>query len=481
MSKRAVASATACFCIWGEEGVFGKTIAAISTPYGRGGVALIRVSGDEAVEICEKVFLPKGSKRLGEVGARMAVYGDIVSGGRVIDDGVAYVYRAPASYTGEDTVEICCHGGIHLTNKVLEAIIVSGAEYAEPGEFTQRAFVNGKLTLTEAEAVINLIDAQSDDQIRLATSHRRGVLSKAADALYKRILSLISSTYAYIDYPDEDLTDISAEQLKGELERIKDELLVLERSYNTGRAVSEGISCAIVGKPNSGKSSLLNALVGHERAIVTDVAGTTRDVIEESVRLEHIILRISDTAGIRETQDTVEKIGVERSYAMIDKSELIAAVFDGSLPLDDEDLEIIAYLKRECADKRIIAVINKSDLTVNEDTMARIEREFEHAVVMSAKERCGTEGLFELAESFFAFGDIDYDTNAVIANSRQYTAVRQARESIQRALVSLENGFTQDIAGMDLEQALVSIGELDSREVSEDIVKDIFGRFCVGK
>lgn len=461
--------------------MLGKTIAAISTPYGRGGVAMIRVSGEEAVSICEKVFLPYNGQSLSQVKPRHAVYGDILSHNTVIDDGIATVYRAPASFTGEDTVEICCHGGIHLANTVLESVIVAGAEYAQAGEFTQRAFLSGRLSLTEAEAVINLIDAVTDDQIKLATSHRRGILSKTADQIYQKILSLISSTYAYIDYPDEDLTDIPVEELKKSLGDVLFELSQLEKSYKTGRAVSEGIRTAIVGKPNAGKSSLLNTVLGEERAIVTDVAGTTRDVIEESVKLEHIVLRISDTAGIRETDDAVERIGVERAYEKMDGAELVIAVFDGSSELENDDIELIDRIKEKCSLKKIIAVINKSDIGEDIRTVQTIEREFENVVRMSAKLGDGREVLFKLTESFFVSGDIDYNTNAVISNSRQFTAVRKARECVESALESLNSGFTQDIAGMDLELALAAIGELDSRSVGEDVVKDIFGRFCVGK
>lgn len=460
--------------------MLGKTIAAVSTPYGKGGVALIRISGEDAISIAERIFAPKNQKPLGENIPRHAVYGDILSDGVIIDDGLAYIYKAPGSYTGEDTVEICCHGGILLTSKVLEAAIIAGAEYAGPGEFTERAFLNGKLGLTEAEAVINLIDAQSDEQIKLAASHRKGVISAKADALYKQILSLLSSTYAYIDYPDEDLTDIPTNELKDRLAEIESELLSLEKSYRTGKAVSEGIKTVIVGKPNAGKSSLLNLILGSERAIVTDIAGTTRDIIEESVKLEHIMLRIADTAGIRDTEDTVERIGVERAYEKLAESELIIAVFDGSRELEAEDIELIDRIKGES--KSVIAVINKIDVGKNEKTHSAINEAFENVVCLCAKDdERGRNTLFELAESFFINGDIDYDTNAVIANSRQFAAVRAARECVARAYSALNDGYTQDIAGMDLEQALSHIGELDSRSVGEDIVSDIFSRFCIGK
>ncbi len=458
-----------------------KTIAAISTPYGRGGIALIRISGEDSIKISERVFIPYNKKSLGENEARKAIYGEIIFENSVIDDGIATVFFAPASYTGENTVEITCHGGILLANKVLEALLVAGAQAAQPGEFTKRAFISGKLGLTEAEAVINLINASSEEQIKLASSHRRGVLSKYADKIYKNILALVSSTYAYIDYPDEDLTDIPIEELQKRLSDIKFELASLEKSYKRGRAVSEGIKTVIVGKPNAGKSSLLNAMLGENRAIVTDIAGTTRDVIEESVKLDHIVLKLCDTAGIRNTEDKVEKIGVELAYEKISGAELILALFDGSSVLDKEDCDLIEYLCKNCKDKRIISVINKSDLGKNEETISKIEKSFERTVSISCESKNGIKELSDIIEKLFYDGEIDYDNNAVIANARQNAAVKAARFAIERAIFSLSNGFTQDIAGMDLEEALARIGELDSKNVGEDIVNDIFSRFCIGK
>lgn len=461
--------------------MLGKTIAAISTPFGRGGVALIRISGEDAFSICEKIFLPKNGKKLSSQPARTAIYGDIMYQGNVVDDGIATIFKAPFSYTGENTVEISCHGGIHLSQSVLAAIIIEGAEYAGAGEFTQRAFLNGKLSLTEAESVINLIDAETDEQIKLASSHRGGILSKTADSIYNEMLKLASSTYAYIDYPDEDLTDIPADDLKTGLESILSKLKTLENSYKTGHAVSEGIKTAIVGKPNAGKSSLLNAMLGEKRAIVTEIAGTTRDVIEESVRLKHIVLRLSDTAGIRNTEDEVEKIGVSLAYEKMTQSELIVAVFDGSAELTYDDYTLIDYINKNCSGKKVIAVINKCDLCLSSETKTLLKNSFDETIEISAKENSGTDALFELIESFFINGEIDYNNNAIIANLRQFTAVKKAREYIESAINSLNQGFTQDVAGMDIENAMSFIGELDSRSVGEDVVKDIFGRFCVGK
>ena len=461
--------------------MYTETIAAISTPFGRGGIAVIRVSGDRAAEICERVFFPFDKKPLSAHESRIAVYGEIKYRGEVIDDGIATLFRAPASYTGEDTVEISCHGGIKLAETVLKATLAAGAVYAEPGEYTKRAFLSGKLTLSQAESVINLIDAETEEQIKLASSHRRGALSAAADSIYNNIMGLVSSSYAYIDYPDEDLTDVEIGDYKLRLEGILKELTRLEKSYDTGRAVSEGIRTVIVGKPNAGKSSLLNAMLGEDRAIVTDIAGTTRDVIEETVRLERIVLRLSDTAGIRETDDVIEKIGVDLAKERISGAELVFAGFDATAPLDKEDRDLVSYIKDVAADKKVVAVINKNDEKPCEETVAELESVFEYSVRISAKTGDGVDKLYSLAEGFYINGEIDYNSSAVIANARQHSAVMRARESVSNALAALENGFTQDIAGMDLEHALAAIGELDSRGVGEDVVKQIFGRFCVGK
>ncbi len=461
--------------------MYTETISAISTPFGRGGIAVIRVSGDRAAEICERVFRPFDKRPLSAHESRIAVYGEIIYRGEVIDDGIATLFSAPASYTGDDTVEISCHGGIKLAETVLKATLAAGAVPAEAGEFTKRAFLSGKLTLSQAESVINLIDAETEEQIKLASSHRRGALSAAADAIYNDILGLVSSSYAYIDYPDEDLTDVEIGDYKVRLAKIHEELERLERSYDTGRAVSEGIRTVIVGKPNAGKSSLLNAMLGEERAIVTDIAGTTRDVIEETVRLERIVLRLSDTAGIRETDDVIEKIGVDLAKEKISGAELVFAVFDASAPLDKEDRDLVSYIKDKAADKKVVAVINKTDAAVCDEAVAELESAFEHAVKISARSGVGIDALYSLSEGFYINGDIDYNSSAVIANARQHSAVMRAKEAVANAVAALESGFTQDIAGMDLEQALSSIRELDSRGVGEDVVKQIFGRFCVGK
>lgn len=452
------------------------TIAAVSTPYGRGGIAVIRISGDEALEIAGKLFRPANGGELFGVQANHTVWGHIYYQEEQIDDGVAAVWRAPHSYTGEDTVEISCHGGIYLTQKVLEAAFLCGAVPAEGGEFTRRAFLNGKIGLAQAEAVMDLIDAETFEQIRLANSGVRGILSDKVRELYEEIEQAVSSIYAYMDYPDEDLTVFTAQELTAILQKEERELSALCESYQQGRTVREGIRTALIGKPNTGKSSLLNALSGKDRAIVTEIAGTTRDVIEETVNVGRLLLRIADTAGIRSSDDPIETIGVQRSLEELEKAELVLAVFDNRA-FDDEDRALCARLKTYSGP--IIAVFNKKDL--GEADFPEIDVSFASSVRISAKTGEGIEELKQTLEALFFSGQISYDTQAMVANARQYAAVCAAHQHISDALKALEAGYSQDIAGLDMEQALTALGELDGREVSEGIVDSIFHRFCVGK
>lgn len=459
------------------------TIAAVSTPYGKGGVAVIRVSGDLAINVADKCFSAKSGKKIADIPTHRAVYGNIVFDGKVIDDVVLTLFRAPASYTGEDTVEISCHGGILVTQKVLECLLKSGARAALPGEYTRRAFINGKLSLSKAEAIIDVIDAQTDDKLALARANAGGVLSDKIQSIYDKLCTLVSTAYVFADYPDEDLTDISSKELQIALLGCLEELEKLSATYKSGHAINDGIYTAIVGRPNTGKSSLLNALLGNNRAIVSDVAGTTRDTVEESVSVGSITLRLCDTAGIRETEDTVEKIGVERSLAAIEKAELILAVFDVSSRFTDEDEEILKVLEKNGCEK--IAVLNKSDMSEGDciatELSKRISDNFENIITISAKNGDNVPLLCEKIEKLFVENKIDYDTCAILTRARQKNAVDSASESIRCAISALENGFTPDVAGMDIEDAMSKLLQVDSREVSADIVDSIFHRFCVGK
>ncbi len=450
-----------------------SVISAISTPYGRGGVAMIRVSGKGAIEICDKIF--KGKKPLVDVEANRAVYGDIIYNNEIIDDGVFTVFRGPHSFTGEDTVEICCHGGILVTQKVLSATYSAGARPAEAGEFTKRAFSSGRLSLSEAEAVIDLIDAESNEQLKLARSHKSGVLSRKIETVREELISLISQIYVFVDYPDEDLSDVTPDEALERTKALCSELDALCHSYNTGRIIREGIDTVICGKPNTGKSSLLNALSGYDRAIVTSVPGTTRDTVEERISLGRVTLNLCDTAGIHSTEDEVERLGIERSIEKIEKAQLTLAVFDGSAPLDDEDKEVLERLDKATS----IMIINKNDLN---SVLSEADFEgFEKVISVSAKNNDGTDKLTEIVEAMFMSSTIDYSRDAIISNARQFACAETAKKSLENALSALADGYTPDVAAMELELALGALSELDSRKVSEEVVNAIFSRFCIGK
>lgn len=481
-----------------------RTIAAISTPRGKGGIAVIRISGDEAISVAELMFRARSGIPLTEQPSNRAVYGDILYRGEVIDDGLAVIFRAPHSYTGEDTVEISCHGGILLADKVLESAFLSGASQAEAGEFTRRAFLSGRLGLSQAEAVIDIIDARSSSQIELALGTREGRLSESIDELYSRLSDLISSIYVDIDYPEEGLSGLGEGEAEARMRGLKSALEALASTYRLGGAVGEGIPVCIVGKPNTGKSSLLNLLLGDDRAIVTSVAGTTRDVIEETLTVGRIMLRISDTAGIRDSENEVEQIGIERSKKKLSGAQLCLAVFDGSRPADEEDAELLRLLEGfKARGGELLTVANKLDLCENiqavndpcegdapENTLPDIPiKPFlsENAdllgapVCISAATGAGKQALLDRITALYDDGKIDLRGDAVVSNSRQYAVICTAVHHIDEALSSLAVGMTEDVAGTDLELALSALGSVDGRTVTEDVVNGIFSRFCVGK
>lgn len=450
-----------------------EPIAAVSTPYGKGGIAVIRMSGDNAISLASAFFVPANGSSLQNVVGGTAVYGYVMKDGKRIDDAVATVFRSPKSYTGEDTVEISCHGGIMLTQSVLTCALASGFRHALGGEFTKRAFLNGKISLSKAEAVIGLIDAENDEQLKLSSAITSGVLSSKVDNLCDEISNVLASVYAYIDYPDEDLTDVSPDELLFKVNELCLSVKGLTESYRVGRAVNEGIKTAIIGKPNAGKSSVLNRLLGFERAIVTDIPGTTRDTVEESVNIGRVTLRLCDTAGIRETSDPVEKLGITRSIEKLNEADLVLAVFDSSRKLDDEDNMILERLNS--LDAEIICIENKTDISVDELSLPF------NTVRVSSRSGEGFDTLCKLISSLYVDEKLDYNTTAVIANSRQQAAAQKAYSHLNDAYESLSAGYTQDIAGMDLELALSALREIDGRGVNEEITDRIFTRFCVGK
>ncbi len=453
-----------------------EPIAAISTPYGRGGIAVIRMSGEGVLSLADTIFKSQSGKRLSEMAGGRTAYGAILHDGIPIDDGIAAVFRAPHSFTGEDTVEISCHGGILLTGRVLESALLAGCRMAEAGEFTKRAFLNGKISLSQAEAVIGLIDAESEEQLKLSSAMARGVLHDKIQALAEELTELIASVYAYIDYPDEDLTDLTTEELVVRSRSLHDEVMTLSASYRAGRAINEGIPTVIAGKPNTGKSSILNRLLGRERAIVTDIAGTTRDTVEETVTVGRVTLRLCDTAGIRNTENEVEKIGVAKSREKLKEASLVLAVFDGSKPLDEEDYDFLALLNtlEEC---EIVPIFNKSDFATIETKLPLAVE----PVAVSAVTGDGFSDLVHHISQLYVSEKLDYDVTPVLASARQYTAAKAAESHLAAACDALTGGFTQDVAGMDLELALACLRELDGRGATEEITDRIFSRFCVGK
>lgn len=456
-------------------------IAAISTPPGKGGVSVIRLCGDGAFEIAEKIFYPKSKKRLTEYPARMLVYGDIKNRGEHIDDALAVYFERGSSFTGDETVEFNCHGGVLVTRCVLEALISAGARLAGKGEFTKRAFINGKLTLTSAEAIGNLLDAKSEEQMKLASSEARKKLDGKIGEIKKSLTDILSSAYARIDYPDEDLGDFSDGELTERLENTKRELDKLISTYRTGRAINEGISTVICGKPNVGKSTLYNLLCGEDAAIVTDISGTTRDVLERSVSLGRVMLNLADTAGIRESADRIEAIGIERSKERMMKGELILALFDLSRPIDEEDSQILSMLD-ECGGKRV-AILNKSDAVCEGFDRGIIESKFDEIITVSARDNDSDAvlALTEIIDRLFTDGEIKTGDDAIISSSRQYAALCSASESLSFAIDALKMGISQDAASSDVERALGAVCEVDGRSVSEEVVNDIFAKFCVGK
>lgn len=461
------------------------TCAAVSTAPGKAGVAVIRISGPEAIEVASRVFKPAGKKTLPEISAKCAVYGTIYGAdGEKIDTGIATLFLAPHSYTGEDVAEISCHGSPVGVSLILAALFSAGARQALPGEFTKRAFINGKLDLTQAEAVADLLDAENSSQLKLFSAQLGGALGKRIRKISDSIENMLSAVYAYIDYPDEDMSDMSDEEITDNILSLRKELSSLCETYSTGVAVTKGIHTVIAGTPNTGKSTFFNLLSGFDRAIVTDIAGTTRDVITESIQVAGIKLLLSDTAGIHNTEDTVEKIGVEKSREAVTDAELLLCIFDGSRSMQKEDCELALQAASKQQEKKVVAIVNKSDVAENETFNSVVqylkETGFLHIIFMSAKTGEGKTDFDNIIKSFYPASESALSEGAIIANARQYASVVKAVECLDNALLAMKN-LTRDMAGLDLEQALGELCEADGRKVSEQIVNNIFSHFCVGK
>lgn len=452
-----------------------KTVCAIATPAAVGGISVVRISGERAFDVAEKVFKPVSGKPIPQMQGYTAAYGHIHDDGKILDDGVILVFRAPHSYTGEDVCEISCHGGIYVTRRLLTACLKAGASPAGAGEFTKRALLNGKMSLTQAEAVADIIAAQGEQSLACSNVQRGGALFRRAERIAEMILEISAQISAWIDYPDDDTPVVTEEWLVEKITSVESELDELIANYDTGRIIREGISCAIVGKPNVGKSTIMNALLGTRRSIVSDTAGTTRDVVEESANVGGAVLRLCDCAGIRETEDEVEKIGVELALEKLQNADVVLAVFDGSAPLSDEDSRLFGLLKN----KKVVAVVNKSDLPQQIDFTA-LESRFGSVVRIFARDENCAQTLGREITERLNLADFNADAG-FLANERQRECVFRAADDIWEALTAAKLGVTPDAVGVSLERALDAIYELSGKSVSEEVIAGVFERFCVGK
>ena len=451
-------------------------IAAIATGAAPTAIGVVRVSGQGCFDLCAAVFTPALGQSFAALEPRKMTYGSLLDRqGRCIDRGLAVRFPGPHSYTGEDSAEFHCHGSPVVLREVLSALFAAGARQAGPGEFTKRAFLNGRLDLTEAEAVADLIESETAAAARNAAAQLGGSLRLDFEAVYDRLLDMTSQFYAVVDYPDEDIEDLDRESLRQTLSQGEAALRELMSTFGRGQILRQGVPTAILGRPNVGKSSLLNALLGFDRAIVTDVAGTTRDTVEEKAVVGGVLLRLIDTAGIRETEDIVEKMGVERSRQAAERAALALLVLDGSQPLSAGDEAAIRSAEKA---QRLIVLVNKSDLPRALD-MSDLADRFDHVISISAK---GGEGLGALESAVAAlFPQGEVPAGEILTNARQAQAVERAAASLRGALQALDGGLTPDAALTDVEAAMQALGELTGRTLRSDLVERIFSRFCVGK
>ena len=456
-------------------------IAAISTPPGKGGVAIIRTSGKGSVALAEEIFFPRSGKALSSYPARMQVYGYIKDNGEVVDDGLVTLFGEGSSYTGEETVEYSVHGGILVTRRVLELIFSHGAIPAAAGEFTRTAFINGRLGLIEAEAIGDLLEAKSNEQLKLASGPARERLRAKVDGMYTSLVRLLGSVYARIDYPEEDLGEFTDDELLEGLSKTRAELAQLIATYRTGRAIREGISTVLVGKPNVGKSTLYNLLLGEDAAIVTDIPGTTRDILERTIPLGRVMLALCDTAGVhtKGVTDEVELIGIRRTRERIESSELVLALFDLSRPADEADREVIDAVASAAGAK--IAILTKAD--TRGERFAELFTGFDAVIEISAlgAPEAAIDAIRREVEALFTDEKINTSSDAIVASARQHAALVAALGFIDEAIGAIRLGIPADAASSDIELCLGALAEIDGRAVSEDVVSDIFARFCVGK
>lgn len=452
-----------------------STIAAICTAQGEGGIGVIRISGENAFEIADRVFKNINNKKVSDMKGYTAAFGKIFDGGEEIDEAVVLVYRAPHSYTGENVVEFSCHGGIFITKQVLRAVLNNGAIPAQAGEFTKRAFLNGKIDLTEAEAVIDIISAKSRSAARAALFVKDGVLRRKIDKVKENLLTQAAHLSAWADYPEDDIAEVSDDEL---FDTFDDSIKVLQGlldTYDSGQAVKQGIDTVIAGRPNVGKSTLMNLLSGYEKSIVTDIPGTTRDIVEDTVVLGDVILRLSDTAGLRDTEDRVEQIGVHRAKKRLEQCGLLLAVFDNNQVLNEDDYDLIESAKNVPS----IAIINKTDLEQKLDA-DYISSRFENVIYISALNGDCREELTKAVETIAGTANLN-PSEGILSNERQRLAVANALSSVVEARTALEAGLTYDAVTVSLEDAISNLFELTGESTSDEVIDRVFHNFCVGK
>ncbi len=455
--------------------ILSKTIAAVATGNSVSGIGVIRISGDDAITVAQKVFKSADGTPLSDLKGYSAKFGNVYSDGESFDNAVALVFRSPKSYTGEDVVELSVHGGIFIVEKTLEAVFAAGAKPAQAGEFTKRAFLNGKMDLAQAESVASLISAQGQFAAKASFNLLQGSLSNKISDVLESLIDCSASMAAWVDYPDEDIPELEEDNLKQILENAKKSLEQLIENYENGTVMTQGVDTAIVGRPNAGKSTLMNMLSGQEKSIVTHIEGTTRDIVENSVRLGNIVLHLSDTAGIRESDDVVESIGIKKAIDKINSAALILAVFDNSAALNDDDRMLI----ETCKGKPCVAVVNKTDL----ETAVEIDvlkNNFEQIVYISAKNNDGADQLEESVKQILGVGTFD-SSQPILANKRQKLCVSNALQHINQAIDGANIGITYDAINVMIDSAVDELLMLTGKKATEEVVNNIFSRFCVGK
>jgi len=453
-----------------------STIAAISTAMGNSGIGIIRMSGDESFDIIKKIFKTKSKKV--DIKPNTINYGYIVSGDEIIDEVLVSFFRSPKSFTTENMVEINSHGGIIIMNKILDLCLKNGAELAEPGEFTKRAFLNGRIDLSQAEAIVDIINAKSEKEAKASMKQLNGYLSNKLHKIKDKIMEVLVDIEASIDYPEYDIEEVTENRVAISMEEIKKELDSLRKTFDNGKLIKDGIKVAIIGKPNAGKSSLLNAILKEERAIVTEIEGTTRDTIEEFIQIDGIPIKIIDTAGIRETENIVEQIGITKSKEAANEADLIIAIIDSSKELSKEDIEILEFIK----DKKAIILLNKMDLeskVSHEDILKIISNK--EILDISALNKEGIEKLFEIISNMYKFNEIEIDDSVTITNNRHKIAIEKMIKSVEKAEEAISNAMPIDVVTIHITDILEEMGKITGESVSEDIINEIFKKFCLGK